>query len=257
MKVRVIQRAVSAGLSEFSISIVTLLVTWIQPDGRTLTSARKKRARMCAPDLHRRHEAHRLEAVVDAHAGAFERRHGFEGQGRQQRQRQEAMRDGAAERRFGGSARRIDMDELVVVGRVRELVDHLLRDDAPGRHADFLADGGQQLAPALIGFKRRASIRTSSLLEQRHSVLHRLAAVDRQDGAGDIAAGPAAQIKRRAGDVIRDADPADRDTRPDMFFACSSVAVANAVIRLWNGPGANALTVMRRLANSIASVRVR
>ena len=44
-----------------------------------------------------------------------------------------------------GRALGIDMDELVVVGGVGELVDHRLRDDAPGRHADLGADGGQEL----------------------------------------------------------------------------------------------------------------
>jgi hypothetical protein len=36
------------------------------------------------------------------------------------------------------------MDELVVVGRVGEQVDHLLRDGAPGR-CDFGPDAGHEL----------------------------------------------------------------------------------------------------------------
>ena len=62
------------------------------------------------------------------------------------------MRDGAAERRFGGRAFRVDMDELMVVGGIGELVDHALRDLAPGRQADLLADAGQKLLQ-VIGFK--------------------------------------------------------------------------------------------------------
>ena len=46
-------------------------------------------------------------------------------------------------------------------------------------------------------------------------MLHRLAAVDRKDGSGDVAASPAAQIQRCAGDVTRNPDPADRNMTRD------------------------------------------
>ena len=45
-------------------------------------------------------------------------------------------------------------------------------------------------------------------------------------------------------------------TRAPMRLAFSSPAVAKAVIFDWKGPGAKALTVIRRSANSIASVLV-
>jgi len=46
---------------------------------------------------------------------------------------------------------------------------------------------------------------------------NRLAAVDRQDGAGNIAAGTAAQIKRCAGNVIRYSDTSERNMVANMF----------------------------------------
>ncbi len=55
------------------------------------------------------------------------------------------MRDGAAKRRLPGGAFRIDMDELMIVGCIRELVDHFLRDFAPFGTSDFRADGLAQL----------------------------------------------------------------------------------------------------------------
>ena len=81
-----------------------------------------------------------------------------------------------------GRALGIDMDELVVVGGVGELVDHGLRHDAPRRDADLLADDGQQLIER-DRFNASSPWRPPSVLEQRHPVLHRLAAIDRQDGA--------------------------------------------------------------------------
>src|SRR5438445_12520256 len=57
----------------------------------------------------------------------------------------------------------------------------------------------------------------TSFLEQRHPMLHRLATVDRQDGAGDIASGTAAQIERCARNVIRYAYTAERNVVTDMF----------------------------------------
>jgi len=55
------------------------------------------------------------------------------------------MRDGAAKRRFLGGAFRVDMDELMIVGRICELVDHFLRDFAPLGTSDFRADCLAQL----------------------------------------------------------------------------------------------------------------
>src|SRR5205823_2330875 len=70
---------------------------------------------------------------------ALGEREGLLGQVRKEREREEAVRDGAAEGRALG-ARGIDMDPLEVLDRLGEGVDALLRDLDPRRDADFLAD---------------------------------------------------------------------------------------------------------------------
>src|SRR5579883_1218752 len=67
-----------------------------------------------------RREAHAVQAVVDAHASRA--RHDLVRRDRDQGQRQVAVRDRAAERPLLG-ALRVDVDPLVVAGRVRERVD--------------------------------------------------------------------------------------------------------------------------------------
>src|SRR5205814_9131871 len=93
---------------------------------------------------YRRSEAHAVQAVVDAHLAVAEREGGFR-EVREQRQREKAVRDGAAE---GGAlrARRIDMDPLEVLDRLGEGIDALLRDLDPRRDADLLPDAGLELA---------------------------------------------------------------------------------------------------------------
>ena len=49
------------------------------------------------------------------------------------------MRDGSAERRLPLGSLRIDMDELKVLGDVRESIDLLLINGMPLRDAEFLA----------------------------------------------------------------------------------------------------------------------
>jgi len=66
---------------------------------------------------------------------------------REERQREEAVRDGAAERRFLRPLA-IDVDPLEVFDRPGEGVDALLGDLDPGRDRDLLADAGFQLAQA-------------------------------------------------------------------------------------------------------------
>src|SRR6478736_6204152 len=95
---------------------------------------------------HGRREAHAVQAVVHAHL-AIRVREGLLGKVREQRQRQEAVRDGAAERR-ALRALAIDVDPLEVVDRLGEGVDALLRDLDPGRNADFLADALREAADA-------------------------------------------------------------------------------------------------------------
>src|SRR2546430_8766946 len=93
---------------------------------------------------HRRGEAHAVEPVVDAHAPVAEGK-GHLRQVREQRQREQAVRDGAAERR-GLRAAGIDMDPLEVLDRPGESVDALLRDLDPGRNRDLLADAVLEIA---------------------------------------------------------------------------------------------------------------
>src|SRR5688572_30339840 len=86
----------------------------------------------------RRGEAHAVQAVVHAHLAVAEAE-GALGKVREQRERQETVRDGAAERRaFRPLA--IDVDPLEVVDRPGEGVDALLAHLDPGRDADLLAE---------------------------------------------------------------------------------------------------------------------
>src|SRR5882672_10457535 len=93
---------------------------------------------------HRRSEAHAVKAAVDAHLAVAEREGGFR-EVREQRQREKAVRDGAAEGRALG-ARRVDVDPLEVLDRAGEGIDALLRDLDPRRDADLLPDAGLELA---------------------------------------------------------------------------------------------------------------
>src|SRR5688500_785450 len=68
---------------------------------------------------------------------------------------------------------------------------------------------------SVIELKGSTPFQRTSLLEERHAMLHRLAAVDRKDGSGDIAAGQTAQIQCCAGNVTRRADPADGNAAGD------------------------------------------
>ena len=79
---------------------------------------------------HRRHEPHAVESVVEGHARAVDRDR-VAHQRAEQRQRQESVRDRRAERRVGLRALRIDMDPLMVAGRVGKGVDAILRDHEP------------------------------------------------------------------------------------------------------------------------------
>ena len=165
--------------------------------------------------FHRRDKAQRVEAIVHPHGGAFDPRDGFEGHRRQQRKRQETVSDGAAKRRFLRGPFRVTVEKLVIVGRIGECIDHLLRNRAPGRNADLLADA------CLDVFQRYGSgtglghLTELLSFEQGDAVLYRLAAIQRQDRARDMASGAAAQIEGRAGNVIRHADTAQRNLVAD------------------------------------------
>src|SRR5437773_293312 len=124
---------------------------------------------------HRRGEAHAVEPVVDAHAPVAEGK-GHLRQVREQRQREKAVRDGAAEMR-GLRAAAIDMDPLEVLDRrdrlvslrrprraLRRVAQHFHRRQAPlafgiahpGRGIARILDGaGFRVDPAIeIGARR-------------------------------------------------------------------------------------------------------
>ncbi len=90
-------------------------------------------------------EAHLVAAIVDAHFHARDLRTvGLLAEHRDQRQRQEAVRDRAAE---GRELRLflVDMDELMIARRVGEFVDHVLIDEHPFGCAQMLTDPGLQV----------------------------------------------------------------------------------------------------------------
>jgi hypothetical protein len=82
-----------------------------------------------AAGRHRRGEPHFVAAVIEPRGEALDAV-GLLAQPRQQRQGQESMGDGRAERRRLG-ARGIDMDPLEIAGRLGEAVDHRLIDRDP------------------------------------------------------------------------------------------------------------------------------
>src|SRR5205085_5252466 len=94
-------------------------------------------------DRHVRGEAHAVQALIDAYAAVAEGEGRFR-QMREQRQRQKAMGDRAAELGIFRPLA-IDVDPLVVVDRLGERVDTLLGDLHPRRDADFFADAALEL----------------------------------------------------------------------------------------------------------------
>src|SRR5258706_2163451 len=128
-----------------------------------LLELRQREARAHArPARHRRREPHAVQAVVDAHAPLAVRK-GHLREMREKREREEAVRDGAAE----GRALRplaIDVDPLEVVDRLGEGVDALLRHLEPRRDGDFLADAALEFADGerLAHLRNLCSARSSS-----------------------------------------------------------------------------------------------
>jgi hypothetical protein len=94
------------------------------------------RARMREPDP--------VEHVVERHPQAVDGE-GVPHQRTQERQRQEPVGDGRAERPFGPDALRIDMDPLMVGGGVRKRVDAVLRDQEPVADRDLAPDQPAEL----------------------------------------------------------------------------------------------------------------
>src|SRR5258706_888651 len=80
---------------------------------------------------YRTHETHLVQSIVQrvfgrlAHAGSQSR------EARNQRQREESVRDGSAEGRFTFAPLSVHVDPLVIVGGIGELVDAVLGDFKP------------------------------------------------------------------------------------------------------------------------------
>src|SRR5262245_50670792 len=90
-------------------------------------------------DGHHVGEADFVRAVVDAAADAVDARD-LGGEHRDQRERQIAVGDGAAGRQLALGALDVDMDPLMVAGRVSEFVDAVLVDLDPFADAELFAD---------------------------------------------------------------------------------------------------------------------
>ena len=139
---RTSESATQAGFSESLTSIVTRDLICMPP-GISVTSTISIAAAPVRADGERRREANAVEPVVDAHHGVGDL-HQLLADRRHQRQREEAVRDRAAERRLLGPLD-VDVDELVVVGRVGELVDARLGHLLPVGVADVRARALAQL----------------------------------------------------------------------------------------------------------------
>ena len=90
-------------------------------------------------DFDGRRETHLVETVVHDQLAVREQRDERQAQVHEQRQRQKAVRDRAAERRLARPLG-VDMDELVVERDVGEGVDAALIDEEPVGNAELLAD---------------------------------------------------------------------------------------------------------------------
>jgi hypothetical protein len=67
------------------------------------------------------------------------------------------VRDGLAARRLLGSALLVDVNPLLVAGRLRELVDAVLRDLDPVADADLGPDSGSEVVKSVEYPHRNAS----------------------------------------------------------------------------------------------------
>src|SRR6202041_3258429 len=88
--------------------------------------------------LHRRKEAHSVQAVVERSAGVGRNSPDLHLQRRNKRESQVAMRDWCTIETLALCARHIDVDPLTVAAAFGELVDPRLVHRNPARHAQFL-----------------------------------------------------------------------------------------------------------------------
>ena len=156
-------------MSPPSRSTTVFQVTCMPPSPSLLEFLQREARAHARAARQRRGEAHAVQAVVHAHLAVGEAERALR-QVRQQRKREEAVRDGAAEGR-AFRARRVDVDPLEVVDRLGEGVDALLRHLDPGRDADLLADAASSSGILISG--RRAAGRTTRPLARRHAAAQR------------------------------------------------------------------------------------
>ena len=117
-----------------------------------LGSLQQQPGAQTAAHRHGRREAHAVEPIVHAHAGAFDGDALVEERGNQ-RQREKAVRDGRAKGPGLGTLR-VHMDPLVVARGVGKQVDLLLRDGDPVGHGHFLAHASADFGVRAEGFHR-------------------------------------------------------------------------------------------------------
>ncbi len=87
----------------------------------------------------RRWKTHTIQSVVDAYADSLPDPNRLSGKIANQRKREEAMRDGAAEGRLTRRSLRVDVYPLPVFGSVGELLDAVLGQHQPIRRGQFAA----------------------------------------------------------------------------------------------------------------------
>src|SRR5215211_286384 len=169
----------------------------LQPAGELVDALQARAQPDLRADRHRRGEAHLVQAVVDAHHRVGDEEH-LRGERREQGQGQVAVGDRAAEGALGFRALDVDVDPLVVTGRLGELVHVLLGDLVPVAGAELAADQSGQL-----GHRRRGGhvVRSSGM-----------------DGRG-VRADPACQWARTS------------SAKPISFFAMCPGKVAKAAAR--------------------------
>jgi hypothetical protein len=133
-KKRQITWATHAGLVAVSHSTVAARTTW-NPDDTDSTFSTTAVSRTRDPDRHRRGEAGLVQPVVDRPDRVVDLEE-LDEEDRDEGQREVAVRDRSAER-AGGGAFGVDVDPLVVAGRVGELADLLLGHLVPRTRPEY------------------------------------------------------------------------------------------------------------------------
>ena len=223
---------------------------------RCATSASAKTPRTRAPALTGAEKAHAVEAVVEAHRQPATAGSASVGHRRQHRQRQEAVRDRAAERR-GLRCDRIDWMNCRSSVTAAKASMRAWSTDEPARDERSRRRPARRDRRSAIGAGRARPRVMRASPNSGGGAMTLIAAVDRHDRPAGV--GAAAAGRDRA------ASPAMSSGRPSRPIgtalapraAPASSPRAKRVMLVGNGPGAIALTVTCRPANSAARMRVR